>query len=304
MKTPKPLIEPILRDQRLLQDIALANRSDGEFRLWWLGQSGFLLQWNGRHVLLDPYLSDSLTRKYANTPTPHVRMTALPIKPGQLSCIDIVTSSHIHTDHFDPETLLPLLEKNPSLKLIIPEAERDAAQRKLGKRWPATLGLDRGQRIEVEGFRINAIASAHESVTLDQLGHCRFLGYVIEFGGWAIYHSGDTVLHAALAESLRPFRIAVALLPINGRSPERGVAGNLNAQEAAWLGREIGARAVIPCHYDMFDFNTAPVGDFVRAAREAGQGCHVVRCGERWESSRLEREVGTPRNAPSAKSSA
>jgi len=280
----KPLIKPVLRDEALLEDIAIADKSDGEFRLWWLGQSGFLLQWNGRHLLLDPYLSDSLTRKYADTPTPHIRMTAVPVEPGRLSFIDVVTSSHIHTDHLDPETLIPLLEVNPKLRLVIPEAERDAVEKKLSRRWPATLGLDQGRSIEIDGFRINAVASAHESVELDAAGRCRFLGYVIEFGGWAIYHSGDTVLHPTLAESLRPFRIDTALLPINGRSPERRVAGNLNAQEAAWLGREIGARTVLPCHYDMFTFNTAPVDDFVTAAREAGQGYQVVRCGERWES--------------------
>jgi L-ascorbate metabolism protein UlaG (beta-lactamase superfamily) len=299
--TQKSSIEPLLRDECLLQDIALANRSDGEFRLWWLGQSGFLLQWNGRHVLMDPYLSDSLTKKYDNTPTPHIRMTALPIKPGQLSFIDIVTSSHIHTDHLDPETLLPLLEVNPSSRLVVPEAERDAVTMKLSRQWPATLGLNRGQSIEIEGFRINAVASAHEGLDLDKQGRCRFLGYVIEFGGWTIYHSGDTVLHAVLVESLRPFRIDVALLPINGRSPERRVPGNLNAREAAWLGRKIGARIVIPCHYDMFGFNTAPVDDFVAAARETGQGYQVVRCGERWESSGLGRAA---RNSRTAKSSA
>ncbi|MGC1784752.1 MAG: MBL fold metallo-hydrolase [Acidobacteriaceae bacterium] len=281
------MIEPVLRGEALLEDIAAANRKDGEFRLWWLRQSGFLLQWNGRHLLLDPYLSDSLTRKYADTATPHVSMTTLPVMPEQLNFIDVVTSSHTHTDHLDPETLLPLLRVNSNLKLVIPEAERDAVEKKLSARWPATLGLDQGRSIEIDGFRINAVASAHEDVTLDAAGRCRFLGYVIEFGEFVIYHSGDTVLHPALVESLRPFRIEVALLPINGRSPQRGVAGNLNAQEAAELGRDIGARMVIPCHYDMFTFNTAPVADFVTAARAAGQSYNVVECGERWESSRL-----------------
>lgn len=283
----KALIEPLLRDQALLKDIAKADRSDDGFRLWWLGQSGFLLQWNGRHLLLDPYLSDSLARKYAATPTPHMRMTALPVEPGKLSFVDIVTSSHFHTDHLDPETLLALFKANPHLTMLIPEAERDAIETKLSTRWPATLGLDQGESKEIHGFRISAVASAHERVEFDSTGRCRFLGYVIEFGKWGIYHSGDTVLHPGLVESLRPFRIDVALLPINGRAPERGVAGNLTAQEAAWLGREVNARTVIPCHYDMFAFNTAPVEDFVAAASEAGQSYHVVRCGERWESSRL-----------------
>jgi L-ascorbate metabolism protein UlaG (beta-lactamase superfamily) len=293
----KPLIEPLLRDEALLRDIAAADRKNGDFRLWWLGQSGFLLQWDGHHLLLDPYLSDSLTRKYAGTPTPHIRMTALPVEPSRLSFIDVVTCSHIHTDHLDAETLLPLLKSNPGLRLVIPEAERQVVEKKLSMPWPATLGLDQGGTVEIEGFRISGVASAHETVELDSAGRSRFLGYVIEFGDWAIYHSGDTVLHSALVESLKSFHIDVALLPINGRGPERKVAGNLNAQEAASLGREIDAGSVIPCHYDMFTFNTAPVDDFVAAAREAGQNYQVLRCGERWESSRLKR---SDRNEPVA----
>jgi L-ascorbate metabolism protein UlaG (beta-lactamase superfamily) len=113
-------------------------------------------------------------------------------------------------------------------------------------------------------------------------------GYVVEFGDWTIYHSGDTLLYDGMAERLREFRIDAALLPINGRAPERRVAGNLNAREAAQLGRDIGARTVIPCHYEMFTFNTADPAEFAEAARAAGQPCHILRCGERWDSARLQ----------------
>ena len=276
-----------MRDEALLDDITAADFADGEFRLWWLGQSGFLLQWNHRHLLLDPYLSDSLTTKYADTPTPHVRMTAIPIKPERLTFMDIVTASHIHTDHLDPDTLRALFTASPALKLIIPEAEREAIHMKLAVRWPATLGLAQGCSIEIAGFRISAVASAHENMELDAAGRSRFLGYVIEFGNWTLYHSGDTVLHPALVDSLRPFRIDVALLPINGRGAERKVAGNLTAPEAALLGRELEARIVIPCHYDMFTFNTTSVEHFEAAARRLGQGYQVMRCGERWVSAGL-----------------
>src|SRR5690348_5740210 len=88
---------------------ALAN---SQRKLWWLGQSGFLLVHNGRALLLDPYLSDSLTRKYAQTDKPHVRMTERVVEPaalGELRVLDVITSSHNHTDHLDSETLLPLL---------------------------------------------------------------------------------------------------------------------------------------------------------------------------------------------------
>ncbi len=71
------VIRPVRSNDALLADIRASDRRDGNFRLWWLGQSGFLLQWQGVHVLLDPYLSDSLTKKYSQTDKPHVRMTEL-----------------------------------------------------------------------------------------------------------------------------------------------------------------------------------------------------------------------------------
>jgi L-ascorbate metabolism protein UlaG (beta-lactamase superfamily) len=65
------------------------------------------------------------------------------------------------------------------------------------------------------------------------------------------------------------------------------VAGNLNAREAAELGRDVGARVVIPCHFEMFEFNTASSADFELAARAAGIGHRVLRAGERWSSREL-----------------
>ena len=71
------------------------------------------MQWNGRHLLLDPYLSESLTKKYAATDKPHVRMTRRVVAPERLDFVDVVTSSHNHTDHLDGETLGPLRARQP-----------------------------------------------------------------------------------------------------------------------------------------------------------------------------------------------
>ncbi len=81
---------------------------------------------------------------------------------------------------------------------------------------------------------------------------------------------------------LKPFAVDVALLPINGRAPERQVAGNLSAEESVRLAKLIGAKIVIPHHYDMFTFNTANPQEFVREAETQGQRYQVLRCGERW----------------------
>ena len=275
------MIRPVLRDEAFLADVRTANRDDGNFRLWWLGQSGFLVQWKGHHLLLDPYLSDSLTKKYAATDKPHVRMTERVVDPARLDFIDVVTSSHNHTDHLDGETLGPLLKVNPHLAMIAPEANCEFVANRLGIDTSFAVGLRDGQMAVVGPFQFAAVPACHEEVSPE------FLGYVVEFGPWRIYHSGDTLLYEGMAERLRPFAVDVALLPINGSAPQRRVAGNLNGPEAARLAKAIGARLVIPCHYEMFEFNTADPEEFIQTAESIGQPYHVMRCGERWESTAL-----------------
>jgi L-ascorbate metabolism protein UlaG (beta-lactamase superfamily) len=273
------LLAPYHSDDSLLADVRRA--SEQALHLWWLGQSGFLVKWSGRHLLFDPYLSDSLTKKYARTARPHVRMTARVVAPERLDFLDVVTSSHNHTDHLDAETLVPILKANPGLTLVVPEANRTFAASRLAVDASRLTGLEAGTTIQVAGFSIHAVPAAHEALDVDEEGRHRFLGYVVRCGPWTIYHSGDTVRYDGLAERLVPWNVDVALLPINGRDPARGVAGNLSGPEAAALARDIGARHVVPCHVEMFAFNTASPEPFVDACRQLDQSCTVLRAGER-----------------------
>src|SRR6188472_972468 len=120
------LIPAFCKDEELQLQILQAkkNGTKESFDIWWLAQSGFLIQWNGVCVLFDPYLSDSLTKKYLTTNKPHTRMSELVVKPELLKNISVVSSSHNHTDHLDAETLIPILKNNPQIKFIIPEANR------------------------------------------------------------------------------------------------------------------------------------------------------------------------------------
>jgi L-ascorbate metabolism protein UlaG (beta-lactamase superfamily) len=147
-------------------------------------------------------------------------------------------------------------------------------------KWP--IGIDDAKSAEVSGWRITGVASAHNDIARDSAGRCHYLGYVVQRGRWAIYHSGDTLLYDGLAASLREFgRIDVAFLPINGNKPERQVAGNMDGREAATLAKEINAGVVIPHHYDMFEFNTAdPYELFVPECTQLRQSFRVLRAGE------------------------
>jgi L-ascorbate metabolism protein UlaG (beta-lactamase superfamily) len=276
------MIRPLLQDDALLADIRAARTQTHQLHLWWLGQSGFLIQWQNRHLLLDPYLSDSLTRKYAETDKPHVRMTERVIAPERLDFIDVVTSSHNHTDHLDAETLAPLFRANPQLTLIIPEANRAFVAERLGMPGDQFIGLDDGKAADASGFRLRGIPAAHETVERDEAGRCRYLGYRIQAGPWHLFHPGDTVLYDGLVDRLREPKLTLALLPINGRTPERRVAGNLDGAEAARLAHSARASLVVPCHFEMFEFNTASPALFTSECERLRQPCRLLRCGERF----------------------
>jgi L-ascorbate metabolism protein UlaG (beta-lactamase superfamily) len=279
------MIEPALKDDAFLADVLAVRDYLNDLHLWWLGQSGFLVQWQGHHLLLDPYLSDSLTHKYAATDKPHVRMTERVIAPERLNFIDVVTSSHNHTDHLDKETLVPLMRVNPKLQLVVPEANRGFVADRLGIAIEYPRGLDANETKRFGVFEITAVPAAHPDVEKDEWGHHKFLGYVVQCGDFKIYHSGDTKVYEGMQSKLACFQIDVALLPINGDHPERRVAGNLDGQEAATLAKGIGAGVVIPCHYDMFEFNTASPEEFIRTAEALQQPYRILRAGERWSSS-------------------
>jgi len=276
------MIRPVLQDKAFLEDVRLAKNDPDHLHLWWLGQSGYLIQWQGHHLLIDPYLSDSLTKKYAGTNKPHVRMTERVIAPEQLDFVDVATSSHNHTDHLDAETLVPLWKANPGLVMIVPRANLSFAAERLQVP-PERLTPIRadGEVIRIDPFSFQAIPAAHERLELDENGDHRFIGLIIQMGKWTIYHSGDCIPYDGLIDRLRDRKIDLALLPINGRDPRRGVAGNFTAEEAAQLGTQIHADLVVPCHYEMFEFNTVSPDAFARSAGQAGQKYRLLKCGER-----------------------
>jgi L-ascorbate metabolism protein UlaG (beta-lactamase superfamily) len=274
------LLKPArIKDEKLLAEVEQYMRDEKKFHLWWLGQSGYLLLWKGQKILIDPYLSDSLTKKYADTKKPHIRVSERVMDPSLLKNISIVTSSHNHTDHLDRETLVPVIENNPGIKFIIPEANRDFVTDRIEMPKEFPVGLNDGKTISFGEFSFHGIPAKHNEIERDDNGNCKFMGYIISFGPWNIYHSGDTLWFDDMEKLLKPFHVDVAILPINGNDPSRGVAGNLDVEEAARLGKTIGAGVVIPCHYDMFAFNTADPKDFEDETKKIGQAYEVMELG-------------------------
>lgn len=250
----------------------LEKPRDHQQALYWLGQAGFVIDADGKRLVIDPYLSDSLAEKYRGRLYPHQRLMSAPITPDDLGTVDLALSTHQHTDHMDPLTLQPLLAARPGLTLVAPlAAEAEAVKR-------AGIGIDRlhlidaGQRIEpLPGIFVTATRAAHETLERDGAGHYRFLGFVIEIAGLRIWHSGDTIPFDGMVAEVAALKPDIVLLPVNGRSAEllaNGVPGNLALTEAIAIARDVGAKALIAHHFGMFDFNTADPASIDRLAAE------------------------------------
>jgi L-ascorbate metabolism protein UlaG (beta-lactamase superfamily) len=230
--------------------------------LYWLGQAGFLLETGSSRILIDPYLSDSLAAKYRGTARPHIRMRPAPADPGSLRDIDLVLASHGHGDHLDPGSLGPLAAANPQCLFVAP-ASCAALAKSRGVPADRLVEADAFVSFEAAGLTVHALPSAHEELEIDDHGRHLALGYVIEAGGFVVYHSGDCAPYPGLEDNLAPFAVDLGLLPVNGRDPERraaGILGNFSLEEAMALAQRARFGAAIGHHFGMFDFNTVDEG--------------------------------------------
>lgn len=271
--------EPVAIGADLLT--ALAPAPAAGMRLIRLGQAGFALRTPTATVVIDLYLSNHCEAVLPR-PFDHRRATRAPLDPAEIVDADLVLCTHDHLDHFDPPTLRSLRDASPRATLVLPHAAVPAAH---DLDWPADriIGLDAGEGATVAGVEIRAFAVAHDEVEFVD-GHDRFLGFALTAGGVTVAHVGDARATPDLAAALRATGCDLALLPINGRSPERaalGFAGNMNAEEAVALAHEAGVPRVVAMHYDMFPQNTdlEAVAAFEAAAARAGLPVDVLPVG-------------------------
>lgn len=239
--------------KELIKEIREYNRED--IACWWLGQMGFVFKLGNKTLYIDAFLTNLDGRNIEPL-----------IKPEEVEA-DYILGTHDHIDHIDRPAWREIVKYNDRVKFIVPGLFRDSIVEDLGIDPDRVIAANEGDTIVLGDISVSSVASAHEFLDQDEeTKQYPYLGYIIEYNNFKIYHSGDTCLYPGLIEKLKRFeKLDIAILPINGRDGTRYRAnciGNLTFQEAVDLAGYIKPEYLIPAHYEMFDFNSEDVNKF------------------------------------------
>ncbi len=197
----------------------------------WLGQAGFLLEKNGKKILIDPYLSDACHKvnpaSFRRTP---LDASYLSLKP------DAILLTHDHIDHTDPETLEHYLPGDGGILVLAGANAWDKVRTYGGNN--NYVRFRPGTRWSWEGLTFYAVKAEHSDP--------ESIGIVVEDGSKKYYFTGDTLYNEEVLQSL-PKDLFAVFLPINGKG------NNMNAEDAAAFAAATGARYAVPVHFGMFD---------------------------------------------------
>ena len=210
-----------------------------------LGHSCFELADGDTRVLVDPFLGDN---------------PAAAARPDEVEPTHVVLT-HGHFDHWGD--IVDIARRTGALCVAV----KELADELQGHGVEDVADPNLGGTVALDGGWVRLVPAWHTS-TSPQGTASAAAGLVVHLGGTTVYHLGDTALFSDLALVGRRDAIDVALVPIGGHY-------TMDRYDAAVAAELVGARQVIPCHYDTFPAVEADAQAF-KADVEARTGSEVV----------------------------
>jgi L-ascorbate metabolism protein UlaG (beta-lactamase superfamily) len=240
--------------------------SDKDLGVTFIGHSSFLLQINGRKVLIDPVFSKRLI------------VLRRQRRPGllveELPPIDLVLLTHAHMDHLDMASLRRVIRATRRLtgktpEVVVPRGVEDLVE-KLG--FAHVHGLKWWEEIELQDLKITMTPCRHWGARMFRDTHRGYGGYVLQGGGQSVYHSGDTAWFEGFREIGERLKPKIALLPIGAYFPDSYRSVHTSPEEAVRGFVELGADRMVPMHYGTFRLGREPMEEpLIRLAAEAAR---------------------------------
>ncbi len=228
----------------------------------WVGHATALVQIDDKVILTDPVFTSSVGQLSK-------RLVEPGLDPGSLPPIDAVMISHLHFDHLSLGSLEMIQSK--VRMLLMP---RGGATYLTDFGFPV-LELRSWQGYEKDGLRVTAVPVDHVGFRYgidDAWMTGSFTGYVVEYHGIKVYFGGDTAYDQKLFVEVgqRFPGIDVALLPIGPTEPRELMRRfHTDPGEAVQAFIDLGARRMVPIHYDTFVNSTDEPGAALKQLRLA-----------------------------------
>mgnify|MGYP001156165841 CR=1 FL=1 len=231
---------------------------DARLAVVWVGHSTVLVQLDDKVVLTDPFFT-STVGQYAK------RLVEPGIDPKDLPPIDAVLVSHMHFDHLSLGSLSMIESRVRALLL-----PRGGTAYLTG--WFSFPAYELGtwQIWEKDGLRVTAMPVDHVGwrYGLDAPWmRDSYAGFLVEYNGLKVYFGGDTAYDQRLFAEVgqRYPDIDLALLPIAPIEPRDIMRRfHLDPHEAVRAFVDLGAKRMVPIHYDTIVNSTDRPGDALR----------------------------------------
>jgi L-ascorbate metabolism protein UlaG (beta-lactamase superfamily) len=209
-----------------------------------LGHACFELSDGDTRVLIDPFL----------TGNPKAAIAAADVNPTT------ILLTHGHADHFGDTVDIAKRTGAPVVAIveIAWELQADGLE---------AFDPNLGGTVTFDWGWVRLVPAWHTSTTPKGTASTP-AGLVVSIGGKTVYHLGDTCLFSdmQLVGSRNP--IDIALMCIGGHY-------TMDSTDAVEAARLIGARTVIPCHYDTFPAIETDAQAF-KSDVESATGSNVV----------------------------
>jgi len=255
-------VSSLFESPRKVTKEAKAIDPEARLAMIWVGHATVLLQIDDKVILTDPVFTTTVGQLSKRLVEPGFDVEKLP-------AIDAVAISHMHFDHLSLGSLAKIESK--TRMLLMP---RGGATYLTDFGFPV-LELGTWQAWEKDGLRITAVPVDHVGwrYGIDQEWMTEsFTGYVIEYHGLTVYFGGDTAYdQQGFVHTAQRFpTIDLALLPIGPIEPHDFMRRvHMDPPEALQAFFDLGARRMVPIHYDTFVNSTDNPGDALRLLSEA-----------------------------------
>lgn len=222
----------------------------------WLGHASFLLQAEGRSILIDPVFSDHCSP----VPLPALkRKIPPPCGLPDLPEIDAVLLTHNHYDHLDLATLRKL---GSAPQIIISEGNGGWLSKKIGRpvrelAWDESISL-------FDGMTVTATPAQHfSSRTPFDRDRSHWCGFLIETAGCKLWHAGDSGYSKDFAQiGERHGPIDFAMIPIGAYQPASIMRPiHMNPEEAVQTFLDARCRTAVGMHWGTFKLTDEPMGE-------------------------------------------